>query len=90
MENENLIKNKKDYLDIQKKLKRQKRIEAINFSKDKQKIDFQNKIEKVLSKSIKLNIIPFKKVPDEFYFHKKKKKIIKKKNDNNLYTLTYE
>ena len=90
MENENLIKNKKDYLDIQKRIKRQKRIEAINFSKDKQKLDLQNRIEKVLSKSIRLNIKPFKKVPDDFFFHKKKKKIIKKIDDNNQYTLTYE
>ena len=90
MENENLIKNKKDYLDIQKRIKRQKRIEAINFSKDKQKLDLQNRIEKVLSKSIRLNIKPFKKVPDDFFFHKKKKKIIKKIDDSNQYTLTYE
>ena len=90
IQNDHIKENKKNYFEIQKKIQKQKRIDAINFVIDKQKIDLQNKIDKVLSKSIKLNIIPFKKVPDHFFFHKKKKKFIKKQNDENEYTLLYE
>ena len=83
-----LINNKEAYINLTKKFKKEKRIEAIKKLKEKQKREIEKRINKVLFKNIKINIKAKKKVPEKFYFHKKKQ-IFKTKSNDEI-TLTYE
>ena len=86
--NDELINNKEAYINLAKKFKKEKRIEAIKKLKEKQKREIEKRINKVLFKNIKINIKAKKKVPEKFYFHKKKQ-IFKTKSNDEI-TLTYE